>query len=299
MRTKRIRRAMLFMPGDDRHKIEKAAGLEVDSVIMDLEDGVALNNKDEARQVTRTALKEIDFGQIERLVRINPVNDSSLFVDDIDLTIEGHPDGYVIPKVENAVQIQTVAKRILQKENDYGWLPGSIRLFAIIESARGVIDVEQIVNADPRLKGVMFGAEDLAGDIGAIRTPDLWEVFYARSKVVLYAKAHGLDAIDTPFVDLTADDSQLVAETEQAHYMGYTGKLAIHPKQVPTIQRIFTPTEESIVRARRLISAHDTQQADGKGVFEFEGKMVDMPMVRAAQNTLALATAAGIDVEAL
>lgn len=295
-----IRRALLFMPGDDRKKIEKAAALEVDSLIMDIEDGVALSQKSAARLTINHALKEVNFGHRERLVRINPVNDETgLYVDDIDQTIEGHPDGYVIPKVETAEQIQRVSEHLYRKEREYGYLDGGIRLFAIIESAFGVINLETIASADPRVKGLMFGAEDLAGDIGAVRTPDMWEVFYARSKLVLYAKAHGLDAIDTPFVNLTADDSQLIVQTEQAHYMGYTGKLAIHPKHVPVIQKIFTPSIERIRKAKQLLDAHDAHQSAGTGVFAFEGRMIDMPMVRAAQTVIAQAKAAGIDVENL
>jgi citrate lyase beta subunit len=144
-----------------------------------------------------------------------------------------------------------------------------------------------------------FGAEDLAGDIGAMRTPDGWEVFYARSKLVLYARAYRLHAIDTPFVDLGADDSMLVSETEQAHYMGYTGKLAIHPRQIEPIQKAFTPTTEQVRRAKALVAAHDEHQQAGEGVFAYEGRMVDMPMVRAAQDVLARARAAGVDVDSL
>ncbi|MEQ8672648.1 MAG: CoA ester lyase [Aggregatilineales bacterium] len=298
--TQPIRRALLFMPGDDRKKIEKGAALAVDGIIMDIEDGVALTNKATARLTINHALKEVDFGKSERLVRINALNDDNrIYIDDIDHTIEGHPDGYVIPKVESAEQVKQVAEHLTLKEREYGYLDGSIRLFAIIESAYGVINLETIASADPRLKGLMFGAEDLAGDIGAVRTPDMWEVFYARSKLVLYAKAHGLDAIDTPFVDLTADDSQLIAQTEQAHYMGYTGKLAIHPKHVPVIQQIFTPSIERIRKAKALIDAHDAHQKAGAGVFAFEGRMVDMPMVRAAQTVIAQAKSAGIDVDNL
>ncbi len=297
--TQRIRRALLFMPGDERRKIEKGAGLDLDTVIMDLEDGVALNHKPNARRTIRLALSEVDFGRTERLVRVNPISQDGRFLEDVEQTIEGQPDGYVIPKVESADQLYTMDTLLTQKERQFGWTAGSLYIFAIIESALGVINVETIVRATPRLRGLMFGAEDLTGDIGATRTPDLWEVFYARSKVVLYAKAHGMDAIDTPFVDLAANDSQLIAETEQAHYMGYTGKLAIHPKHVAPIQQVFTPTDERIRMAKRLIQAHDAHQDAGSGVFQFEGKMVDMPMVRAARTIIAQAEAAGVDVRAL
>jgi citrate lyase beta subunit len=145
------------------------------------------------------------------------------------------------------------------------------------------------------LQALVFGAEDLAGDMGAIRTPDGWEGFYARSAVVLHAKAFGLQAIDTPFVHLGEGDADaLIAETEQARYMGYDGKLAIHPKQVEPIQRIFTPTADEIAQAQALIAAYEAHQAQGTGVFSLGGKMIDMPMIRAAQAVIAKARAAGM-----
>ncbi len=166
-------------------------------------------------------------------------------------------------------------------------------LLAIVETALGVVNLREIASGSPRLAALIFGAEDLAGDMGAVRTPDGWEGFYARSAVVLHAKAFGLGAIDTPFVDLD-DANGLVAETEQALYMGYTGKLAIHPQQVAPIQRTFTPDAEEIARAQALIAAHAAHQAAGTGVFQLEGKMIDMPMIRAAEAVLARARAAGL-----
>lgn len=298
--TSRLRRALLFMPGDDRKKIEKGAGLDVDSVIMDLEDGVALNRKQEGRNTIRQALNDVDFGTTERLVRINPVNDDHLmWKDDLDETIEGNPDGYVIPKVERASQIRRVDEYLMRAERKYGWMAGSVSLLAIIETAKGVVNLKKIIRKNLRLSALIFGAEDLAGDMGAIRTPDGWEIFYGRSAVVTHAKAYGLQAIDTPFVNLTAEDSHLITETEQANYMGYTGKLAIHPRQVPLIQQAFIPTNEQIIKARNLVSEHNTHQQEGTGVFVHEGRMVDMPMVRGAEAVLARARAAQIDPESL
>jgi citrate lyase beta subunit len=295
--TIRTRRALLFMPGDDRHKIEKGAALDVDTIIMDLEDGVALNNKQPARLTVNAALRELPFGRTERLVRINPVvDDPPLWQDDIAQTIEGHPDGYVLPKVEHGDQVRHVAEKLTQAEHTYGWLYGSTQILAIIETALGVVNIKEIAASDSRLSALIFGAEDLAGSLGALRTQDGWEVFYGRSAVVVHARAYGLQAIDTVFVDLTAEDSNLIADAEQALYMGYTGKLAVHPRQVEPIQRVFTPTAEQIRKARRLVELHAEHQAAGRGVFELDGHMVDRPMVRAAEAVLARARAAGIDV---
>ncbi len=288
----RVRRALLFMPGDDRHKIEKGAALGVDSVIMDLEDGVAINRKDAARQTIRAALTEVDFGKTERLVRINPVG-SPFHEDDLKATIDGHPDGYVLPKVQSLAMVEDVSDWLAAAERERGWPEQSIALLAIIETAIGVLNLREIAGGSPRIATLIFGAEDLAGDMGAVRTPDGWEVFYARSAVVLHAKAFGLQAIDTPFVHLD-DDNGLIAETEQALYMGYTGKLAIHPKQVTPIQQTFTPSAEEIARAQALIAAHDAHQAAGTGVFRMDGQMIDMPMIRAAEAVITRARAAGL-----
>lgn len=283
------------MPGDDRRKIETGAAMNVDSVIMDLEDGVALNRKEAARETIVTALREVDFGRTERLVRINAIS-TGLHLDDLNHTIEAHPDGYVLPKAESASQIREISGWLRQAEAKHGWQENSIALLAIVETARGIVNLREIAESDPRLSALIFGAEDLAGDIGAKRTPDGWEVFYARSAVVLHAKAYGLQAIDTVYVDLKDLDG-LVAQTEQALYMGYTGKLAIHPRQVDPIQRVFTPSAEEIQRAKRLIDAHTAHQQSGTGAFQLDGKMVDMPMVRAAEAVLARARAAGINTD--
>jgi citrate lyase beta subunit len=273
------------MPGDDRHKIEKGAALDVDAVIMDIEDGVALNNKPSARETIRAALQEVDFGSTARLVRVNPVN-SVFHGDDLAVTVGGKPDGYVIPKVESAAQVRAVSD----------WLSahgaGDIPLLAIVESARGVINLREIAES-AGLAALAFGAEDYAADIGAIRTDEGDEVFYARSAVVMHAKAYSLQAIDSPFVRLDDEDG-LFEETQRALNMGYTGKLTIHPKQVTPVQSVFTPTADEIARAQRLVAAHDAQQAAGTGAFQLDGKMIDMPIVRHAQTVLARARAAGL-----
>jgi citrate lyase beta subunit len=290
----RIRRALLFMPGDSRRKIEKGAGLGVDSIIMDLEDAIALNNKDVARASVAQALREVDFGRSEKLVRVNMVIPGWLYAADIAATVDAKPDGYVLPKVEDGQQIAWVSELLSLAEDRHGWKRNSIKVLAIIETAKGVINLREIADSSPRLEALIFGAEDLAGDMGAKRTPDGWEVFYARSAVVLHAKAAGLQAIDTVFIDLTSPDERLIEETNFALNMGYTGKLAIHPKQVAPIQTVFTPTPDEIDAAQRLVAAHTAQQAAGHGVFEYEGKMIDMPMVRAAMSVITRAKACGV-----
>jgi citrate lyase beta subunit len=287
----RVRRALLFTPGDDLKKIGKAANTGVDSVILDLEDGVALNRKSEARKTIAEALRTLNFGRSERLIRINAVG-SGLESDDLTMTLPAHPHGYVIPKVEHPEQIAWVSERISPFDRYESWERGSIRLLALIETAAGVVNLRAIASADRRLDALIFGAEDLVGSLGAVRTREGWEVFYARSAVVTHAAAFDLQAIDTVFVDFNDLDG-LRADTEQAIRMGYTGKLAIHPAQIEAITQAFEPSESAIDYAERLIAAHEEHQASGTGAFDFDGKMVDMPMIRAAQRVLDRARAAG------
>ena len=289
-----IRRALLFMPGDSRRKIEKAAGLSVDAIIMDLEDAIAPINKQIARETVTTALHELDFGHSERLVRTNMIIPGWLYQDDIRQTVSARPDGYVLPKIEEARQVQHVSSILTDTEERHGWPLNSIKLLAIVETAKGVVNLREIASSDPRLDALIFGAEDLAGNIGARRTAEGHEVAYARSAVVIHAKAFHLQAIDTVFVDLHAPEAALLQETRKALEMGYTGKLAIHPRQVGPMQGVFTPTTEEIDAAQRLISAHQQHQVQGSGVFEYEGRMVDMPMIRSALYIVATARACGL-----
>jgi citrate lyase beta subunit len=278
----RPRRCLLFMPGDDLKKIQKGITLGVDSIVMDLEDGVALNRKAEARTTIATALHDLSFGRSERVVRINPIG-SGLEQADLDAVLPHRPDSIMLPKVEHAEHIHWLAEAIDDP---------AIRLLAIIETARGVVNVREIAAVSDRLDALIFGAEDLAGDIGATRTKAGWEVFTARSAVVTHAAAFGLQAIDTLVTDFT-DEAALIEDARFGAQLGFSGKLAIHPQQVAVIQSIFTPSDEQITRAQRLIQAHDAQQAQGIGAFAFEGKMIDMPAIRAAQQVLAKARAAG------
>lgn len=283
----RPRRALLFMPGDDPRKIARGASLGIDSIIMDLEDGVAAHRKQAARQAITEALVSLDFGGAERLVRLNSAA-SGLADADLVATVSAAPDGYVLPKVESADEIRSVSQRLAEVEAAHGWPEASIRLIAIVETARGVMRLDEIAQADARLDALAFGAEDLAGDIGATRSRDGWEVFYARSAVVIAAAAYGLQALDTPWVDL-ADLHGLAADARRAADMGYTGKLAIHPRHIPALLEAFTPSPAAVAAAQRLVDAYQVHQAAGAGAFALDGKMVDAPMLRAAERLLARA----------
>jgi citrate lyase beta subunit len=279
------RRSLLFMPGDSLRKIGKAANWEVDTIIMDLEDGVAQNRKLEARATVADALAKLQFGRRERLVRVNHVS-TGMVADEIAATVGERPDGYIMPKAEEVQDLLTVDAMLGVAERDQGLAPQSLRLFVMIETALGVMNLREIAGATPRLEGLIFGAEDLAGDIGSVRTKAAWEVFYARSAVVTAAAAYHLLSFDMVYTDFN-DPAGLEEESRMARQLGFTGKTCIHPNQTPVVNRAFSPTAEEVERARLLVATFDEQLAGGAGAFTFEGKMVDMPMLVAARKVLA------------
>jgi len=279
------------MPGDDMHKIRKAATLGADCVCMDMEDGVAANRKTEARSTILEALRSLEFGPSERLARINPVG-SGLELDDLLAALEGKPDGIVIPKVESADQVRWASLSIASIEEKFGWTLGGICLIVIVETARGIVNLAEIAGADPRLQALIFGSEDLAGDIGAIRTHQGWEVFYARSAVVTHAAAFNLQAIDQVYLNFHDSDG-LIQDCQLGVQMGFSGKQIIHPNQVIPVQTSFTPNDESIANAQRLMDAFAHHQQSGRGAFALDGKMVDAPIIKSAQRVLERARAAG------
>lgn len=283
----RPRRALLYMPAVDWRKIEKAAGLDLDSACLDLEDGVAPERKAEARSLAVKALGALDFGRTERLVRVNETG-SALGDADLEAILPAAPDGIVLPKVHNGDQVRAVAEKIKVAERAAGLEAGRIALLAQIESALGLINLKEIVAASERLDALIFGAEDYAGDVGAIRTPAADEVFYARSAVVAHAAAFGLQAIDMLWVDFKDTDGlrRLAAQGAQ---LGYSGMQVIHPDQVAPVQAAFTPSDEEVARARGVIEAYESHLAAGTGAFALDGVMVDMPMVKAARRVLARA----------
>ncbi len=279
-----LRRSFLYVPGDSLRKLEKAASWETDAVILDLEDGVAPNQKLAARQSIVEALTRFDFGSRERLVRINPLG-SGLAEDDLTATVAARPDGYVVSKVESAEDLVEITYWLDQAEELSGWQRESLRLSAMIETPLGIMNLREICMASTRLDGLIFGAEDFAASVGAIRTPANWEVFYARSAIVTAAAAYNLQAIDQVYVDLN-DLVGLEAEAQQGRQLGFAGKTAIHPKQTSVINRAFSPTTSEIDHAQRLVEAFAVHQESGQGAFAFEGKMVDLPVVKVAQRIL-------------
>lgn len=279
------------MPGDDFHKIRKAATLDVDLVCLDLEDGVAANRKQEARTTTAKSLASLDFGRSERLVRVNPVH-SVYFEHDLAEILPARPDGIVLPKVTDGDQLRVVGKLISTAEEQNDWSPGSMILIAIVESAQAMVNLASIACTDERLQALIFGAEDFSADIGAKRSASGWEVFYARSAVITHAAAQHLQAIDMVNINFE-DDEGLRVQSVQGSRMGYSGKQIIHPNQVEIVQQAFSPSEEEIQQSIEMIENFNQHQDIGQGAFAVDGIMIDAPAVRAAELILERAKAAG------
>jgi len=287
----RPRRALLYTPGDDRHKIRKAVTSGVDCVCLDMEDGVALTRKETARHNILEALTTLDFGSSEKLARVNPVG-SELVEQDLAVVLPGYPDGIVVPKVEDGSQIGWVSNIIDEFEAPRRSDQPRIKILAIVETARGIIRLDSIAGASPRLEALIFGAEDLAGELGAQRTPEGWEIFYARSAVLTYAAAYNLQAIDMVYIDFK-DIEGLRKEAEQGARLGFSGKQVIHPDQIFPVQEAFTPAKEAIDRAKEIIRLFNQHQESGIGAFAIDGKMIDAPIIKAAKRILERARAAG------
>jgi len=258
---------------------------------MDMEDGTAINRKAEARAVISQAVKELNFGKSERCIRINSIG-SGFEKDDLASAMAARPDTIVVPKIETAEQVTWVSDQIESYELSNRLNIGSIRLLIGLETAKGILNLKEIGEADKRLEAIIFGAEDYAASVGATRTKEATEVLYARSAVVAACAANDLQAIDMVYIDFK-DSEGLRVEAEQGARLGFSGKQVIHPNQVPVTQEAFTPSDEAIVYAKRVVESFESSQKEGRGAYALDGKMIDMPLLKNAQKVLDRAKAAG------
>lgn len=282
--TDPLRRTLLFVPGDDRRKISKALALEVDGVILDLEDSVSPEMKEQARQVVLERLRLGGFGDKERVVRINALS-TAYGLDDLKTLVPARPDTLLIPKVEGPEDIQTYDRLLTDLESQAGLPPGGIGLIALIETPLAVVQVEGIASAASRMTGLLFGAADFTREIGGRISEDRQELFYPMMRLLLAARIAGINAIDTPYFRLN-DPQGLRRQAEQARNMGYDGKALIHPDQAPVVNEVFSPTEEEVRFAQNVIEGYRRAREVGKGVFALEGKMIEHIDVVRAEKTL-------------
>jgi citrate lyase subunit beta / citryl-CoA lyase len=288
---KRLRRTMLFMPGNNPGMLLSAGILGADSVILDLEDAVSLTEKDSARILVREAIKNIDYTNVEVVVRVNPM-DSEFGAEDVNVIARVKPDALLVPKADEEA-IRIVDEMVNNIEVEEGFEKGSIKIIPLIETAFGLETVYNVIKASKRVIAILLGGEDLTADLGVKRTKEGEEIFYARNKVATACKALKIDSIDTPFTD-TNDYEGLAKDTAKAKSLGLTGKAAINPRQIDTIHSVFAPSEEDIKHALRILDAMEEAKKEGKGVFSIDGKMVDAPIINRALNTVELARRLGV-----
>lgn len=288
---KKLRRTMLFMPGNNPGMLQNAGILGADSIILDLEDAVSLTEKDSARILVREAIKNVDYSDVEVTVRINPLT-TEFAHEDIDVIARVKPDALMVPKAteEELLEVHSILDKIEEEE---GFEKGSIKLIPLVESAYGVENVYNIIKASNRVAAILLGGEDLTSDLGIKRTKEGDEIFYARNKVAVACRAMKVDSIDTPFTD-TNDYEGLEKDTRKAKSLGMTGKASINPRQIDTIHSVYAPTKEEIRHAERVLNAMEEAEKEGKGVFSLDGKMVDAPIINRAKTTIDLAKTLGL-----
>lgn len=293
----RLRRSMHFVPGANEKMLKKSLATEADSLVLDLEDAVAPDKKAEAREVIATWLADVDFGRQERTVRMNPL-DTPWGYDDLRVTMANPPDAYLVPKPNHLEDLQRIDTELLDLERQYGHQPRGVGLILIAtETAQGALNVGSFT-ACPRVVAMSWGAEDLSADLGAPRNRDddgryLSVYEHCRHQTLLSAIAGGVQPIDTVYVDLSNPEA-LARECREGAWLGFTGKITIHPDQIPVVNAAYTPDAETVLQAQRLLEAFDDAQAQGLMAFRFEGQMVDVPHLNRAHAVLERARQAGV-----
>ena len=273
------RRSMLFMPGNNPGMLVSADILGADSIIYDLEDAVSLDEKDSARTLVRNALSFLKFTHSEITVRINPI-DSPYWEKDLEAIIPVLPDGIVIPKA-SVDAVHSVEQKINEIKKAHN-ITKNFSFLMLVESARGIMDVNSIAKASSLIQGLLLGGEDYSVDMGIQRTRLSKELEYARFSLTTAAHAYGLDSLDTPFTDVE-DFEGLRLDTAFSKSIGFSGRLVINPRQVEEIHKIFSPSSAEIERAEAILQAAEEAKRKGLGVFSFKGKMVDLPVIKRAQ----------------
>ena len=289
----RIRRTMMFVPASNAGMLREANLYGADSIMFDLEDSISLREKDSARFLVYQAVKTIDYENTEIIVRINALDAGGR--DDIEAMVRAGIDAVRLPKTETAQDVADAEEVIAEVEEKCGRKLGSTKIFAAIEGPLGVLNAYSIATASERIIGIAIGAEDYVTSMKTRRYPEKnsEELFFARSMIVHAARAAGIAAIDTVFSDVNDMDT-LRKETEFIKQLGFDGKSVINPRQIPVINKVFTPQKKEIENAEDVMLAIKEAEANGSGVIALNGKMIDKPIVERAQRTLQLAKAAGM-----
>src|ERR1700739_3782497 len=276
-------RSFLFAPGNHARRVEKALSLDADAVILDLEDAVATAEKRATRDAVTAALTRPRRALL--YVRVNAVDTEFCYGDLVAIVRPGR-DGIILPKVESAAGIATADWLLAQLEREQGLMPRAIDLVPIIETARGLNQIDGILAAGARVKRVAFGAGDFTLDVNMAWSRYEAELAYARAKIVTASRAAGIEApFDTVWVDL-ADLDGLEASVRTALGFGFQGKMCIHPNQVAVVNRVFTPSEAEVAFAERVVAAFARAEAEGSAAIQLDGKFIDYPILYRAQRVL-------------
>jgi citrate lyase subunit beta/citryl-CoA lyase len=285
-----MRRSMLFMPGNNSGMLLNADALGADSVILDLEDAVSPQEKDSARILVRNALKFLGYKGCEVIIRINSI-DTDFWKSDLDEIIPMKPDMIMPPKVSSGMDIKVIENYMGEVERRHG-IEKKISLIPLIETALGVENAFEIASSSKRIKAIFLGGEDLTADLRCKRTKQGDEIFYSRGRIVMAARAAGIDVYDTPFTDVE-DEEGLRMDAEFAKGLGFTGKACISPRHVQSVNEVFSPTLEEIEYAKEVMDIIKVAKEQGKGAISLRGKMIDAPIVERARQTLEAAKALG------
>lgn len=281
----------MFVPGNNPGMMADAHIYGPDSIMLDLEDSVSMAEKDTARLLVYNALKSIDYGDTEMVVRINPLN-TPYGKKDIEAMVKAGVHVIRMPKTETAEEVREVEREIEKVEQELGCV-GRTKIMAAIESALGVVNAYDIATASPRMMGIALGAEDYCANLKTQRSKGGDELRLARETIVVAARAAGIDALDTVYSNLN-DMETFRNEVEFIKTLGFDGKSIINPRQIEVVNEVFAPTEKEIEKARAIVAAIKEAEKKGSGVIALNGKMIDRPVVIRAQRTIDLAKASGI-----
>lgn len=273
----RARRSLLFVPGLRPDRFAKALDAGADTVCIDMEDAVARDRKEEARNLTLPLFAKPTHPQVEQMVRINALSTLD-GLKDMQAIIESEapPPAIMIPKIRSAEEVQLLDQLLIGRAS-------GIRFCVIIETNEGLEHVQQIARASTRIDSLIIGAVDLSADLRCTKT---WEsLLYARSRIVHAAASAGIDALDVPFLSLD-DQAGLREEAIASARLGFTGKASVHPNQLPAIHAAFSPDEKTVARARKIVAAFEK---DTTGLFVVDGELIEMPVVRSMYRVLAVA----------
>ena len=289
---KRLRRSMMLLNCQKPALIKDPYIYFPDSIMLDLEDAVALREKDAARYSLFHALREIDYRSVERVVRINGL-DTDLWQEDVRCAVAGGCDSVRIPKTETAEDVRRVEAAVEAAEQEFGVEPGRTLIMAALESARGVMNAYEVCQASPRLFGIALSGGDYTKDLQTTISGTGVELMGARQHMIIAARAAGVQCFDTVYTNLDDMDG-FRRDVETIHAMGFDGKSIINPRQIPIVHDVYTPRQKDIIFAEKVVREIESKQAQGVGVFTVDGKMIDIAFYAGAKRTLALARAGGV-----